>query len=89
VRLEEERLRAVELKAEAELALGRHAELIGELKALVAANPLRERLRGQLMLALYRAGRQGEALRVFQEGRAGGAPDPRPPAGDVAAPAGG
>jgi hypothetical protein len=41
------------------------------------------------MLALYRAGRQGEALRVFQEGRAGGAHDPRPPAGDVAAPAGG
>ena len=68
-RLEEERLRAVELKAEAELALGRHAELVGELRALVAANPLRERLRGQLMLALYRSGRQGEALRVFQEGR--------------------
>ena len=69
VRLEEERLRAVELKAEAELSLGRHAELVGELKALVAAHPLRERLRGQLMLALYRSGRQGEALRVFQEGR--------------------
>ncbi len=68
-RLEEERLRAVELKAEAELALGRHAGLVGELSALVAANPLRERLRGQLMLALYRSGRQGEALRVFQEGR--------------------
>ena len=68
-RLEEERSRAVELKAEAELALGRHAELVGELTALVAANPLRERLRGQLMLALYRSGRQGDALRVFQEGR--------------------
>ncbi|HXT93936.1 MAG TPA: AfsR/SARP family transcriptional regulator, partial [Trebonia sp.] len=51
-RLEEERIRAVELKAEAELALGRHAELAGELRALVAANPLRERLRGHLMLAL-------------------------------------
>jgi predicted ATPase/DNA-binding SARP family transcriptional activator len=68
-RLEEERIRAVEMKTEAELTLGRHAELVGELKALVAANPLRERLRGQLMLALYRSGRQGEALRVFQEGR--------------------
>jgi predicted ATPase/DNA-binding SARP family transcriptional activator len=69
-RLEEERARAVELKADAELALGRHAELVGELTALVAASPLRERLRGQLMLALYRSGRQGDALRVFQEGRA-------------------
>jgi predicted ATPase/DNA-binding SARP family transcriptional activator len=69
-RLEEERARAVELKAEAELALGRHAELVGELTALVAASPLRERLRGHLMLALYRSGRQGDALRVFQEGRA-------------------
>jgi DNA-binding SARP family transcriptional activator len=68
-RLEEERTRAVEMKAEAELALGRHAELVGELRVLVAANPLRERLRGHLMLALYRSGRQGEALRVFQEGR--------------------
>ena len=68
-RLEEERFRAVEMKAEAELALGRHAGLVGELTALVGANPLRERLRGQLMLALYRSGRQGDALRVFQEGR--------------------
>jgi predicted ATPase/DNA-binding SARP family transcriptional activator len=69
-RLEEERLRAIELKAEAELALGRHAALAGELMALVAANPLREPLRAHLMLALYRSGRQGDALRVFQEGRA-------------------
>jgi DNA-binding SARP family transcriptional activator len=68
-RLDEARIRAAELKAEAELTLGRHAELVGELTALVAASPLRERLRGHLMLALYRAGRQGEALRVFQEGR--------------------
>lgn len=68
-RLEEARIRAVEMKIDAELALGRHAELVGELKALVAAGPLRERRRGQLMLALYRSGRQGEALRVFQEGR--------------------
>jgi predicted ATPase/DNA-binding SARP family transcriptional activator len=68
-RLEEARIRAVELKADAELTLGRPAELAGELTALVAAHPLRERLRGQLMLALYRSGRQGEALRVFAEGR--------------------
>jgi predicted ATPase/DNA-binding SARP family transcriptional activator len=68
-RLEEARIRAVEMKIEAELAVGRHAELIGELKALVAGSPLRERSRGLLMLALYRSGRQGEALRVFQEGR--------------------
>jgi predicted ATPase/DNA-binding SARP family transcriptional activator len=68
-RLEEARIRAVEMKLEADLALGRHAELAGELTALVAGHPLRERLRGQLMLALYRSGRQGEALRVYQEGR--------------------
>jgi predicted ATPase/DNA-binding SARP family transcriptional activator len=68
-RLHEARTQAVELKMEADLALGRHAELVGELRGLVAGNPLRERLRGQLMLALYRSGRQGEALRVFQEGR--------------------
>jgi predicted ATPase/DNA-binding SARP family transcriptional activator len=68
-RLEEARIRAVEMKMDADLALGRHDEVVGELKALVAGNPLRERLRAQLMLALYRSGRQGEALRVFQEGR--------------------
>jgi predicted ATPase/DNA-binding SARP family transcriptional activator len=68
-RLEEARIQAVEMKADADLALGRHAELVGDLKALVAGHPLRERSRGQLMLALYRSGRQGEALRTFQEGR--------------------
>jgi predicted ATPase/DNA-binding SARP family transcriptional activator len=68
-RLEEARIQAVEMKTDADLALGRHAELAGELKGLVAGHPLRERLRGQLMLALYRSGRQGEALRAFQEGR--------------------
>jgi DNA-binding SARP family transcriptional activator len=69
LRLEEERLEALEERIEAELALGRHAVLIGELEALVAAYPLRERLRGQLMLALYRCGRQAEALAAYREAR--------------------
>jgi ABC-type glycerol-3-phosphate transport system substrate-binding protein/energy-coupling factor transporter ATP-binding protein EcfA2 len=54
---------------DADLKLGRHDALVGELEALVDDNPLRERLRGQLMLSLYRCGRQAEALRVCQEGR--------------------
>lgn len=68
-RLEELRLTALELHNEGELALGHHAPLIGELELLVAANPLRERLSGQLMLALYRDGRQVEALDVYQRTR--------------------
>ena len=68
-RLEELRLAALELRVDADLALGRHAELVGELRALVAEHPLRERLRAQLMVALYRSGRQGEALEVYQEAR--------------------
>jgi DNA-binding SARP family transcriptional activator len=68
-RLEQLRLAAVEEHVDAELALGSHARVIGELEALVRDNPLRERLRGQLMLALYRSGRQAEALRVYDEGR--------------------
>ena len=70
LRLEEERLEALEERIQADLALGRHAALVGELEALVAAQPLQERLRGQLMLALYRSGRQAEALAVYREGRA-------------------
>jgi DNA-binding SARP family transcriptional activator/pimeloyl-ACP methyl ester carboxylesterase/tetratricopeptide (TPR) repeat protein len=68
-RLEELRLAAVEDGVDADLALGRHAELVPELEALVAVHPFRERLRGQLMLALYRSGRQADALYVFQSGR--------------------
>ena len=68
-RLEELRVAALEERIEAELALGLHADLVGELEALVAQHPLRERLRGQLMLALYRCGRQAEALHVYQDGR--------------------
>jgi DNA-binding SARP family transcriptional activator len=68
-RLEELRLVAIESRVDADLALGRHAELVGELEGLVADQPLRERLRGQLMLALYRCERQAEALEVFREGR--------------------
>jgi DNA-binding SARP family transcriptional activator len=69
-RLEELRLVAVERRVEADLALGRHAEVVGELEALVKQHPLRERLRAQLMLALYRAGRQAEALEAYQDARA-------------------
>src|SRR5215211_1168086 len=68
-RLEELRLAVLEDRIEADLALGRHRELVGELEGLVREHPLRERLRGQLMLALYRSGRQAEALDAYQEGR--------------------
>jgi DNA-binding SARP family transcriptional activator len=68
-RFDELRSAATEDRIEAELALGRHAVVIAELEALVAQHPLRERLRGQLMLALYRSGRQADALRVYQETR--------------------
>ena len=68
-RLEELRLAGVEARLEAALALGRDAELVGELQALVAEHPLRERLRAQLMLALYRSGRQADALAVYRDGR--------------------
>jgi DNA-binding SARP family transcriptional activator/ABC-type branched-subunit amino acid transport system substrate-binding protein/streptogramin lyase len=68
-RLEELRLAAQEERIDAELELGRHDELVVELEVLVAEHPLRERLRGQLMLALYRSGRQAESLQTYQEGR--------------------
>jgi DNA-binding SARP family transcriptional activator len=68
-RLEELRLVAVEQRIEAELALGRHGRLVPELEGLVAEEPLRERLRWLLMLALYRCGRRAEALEVYREGR--------------------
>ncbi len=68
-RLEDERVACVEEHIERELTAGRHAELTGELEALVADNPLRERLRAQLMIALYRAGRQAEALDAYQQAR--------------------
>ena len=67
-RLEELRLAAVEQCIDADLALG-HKDLVPELEALVRQHPLRERLRGQLMLALYRAGRQAESLEVYRAGR--------------------
>lgn len=68
-RLREARLAAVEDRVEAELMLGGHGELAGELEALVQAHPLRERLWGQLMVALYRSGRQGDALGAYQRAR--------------------
>lgn len=69
VRLQELRLAILEERVDAELRLGRHHGLIGELEQLVAEHPLRERLRGQLVLTLYRDGRQADALRVLQDGR--------------------
>ena len=68
-RLEELRLAALETRFEAELALGRQADAVAELEAVVAAHPLREGLRGQLMRALHGSGRTAEALRVYSAGR--------------------
>ncbi|WP_174315842.1 AfsR/SARP family transcriptional regulator [Streptomyces sp. CB01881] len=68
-RLEEARMAALEGRIAADLALGRHDALVGELTALVEAHPVRERLRAQLMTALYRAGRQADALAEYQRAR--------------------
>src|SRR5262249_50650815 len=68
-RLEEERLAAIELRIDAELALGRHPEVVAELESLVARHPFREHFVAQLMAALAGTGRQAEALRVFQSAR--------------------
>ncbi len=68
-RLETLRIQAVEDRIDTELALGRHAVLCPELEQLVTEHPMRERLRGQLMIALYRCGRQADALQTYQEGR--------------------
>jgi DNA-binding SARP family transcriptional activator/pimeloyl-ACP methyl ester carboxylesterase len=65
-RLEELRLAAVELRIEAELALGHQRDVVGELETLIAQHPLRERLRSQHMLALYQSGRHAEALASYQ-----------------------
>ena len=68
-RLEQLRVQAAQLAIGADLAVGRHREVIGELEALVAEDPLREQLHAQHMLALYRSGRQAEALTVYREVR--------------------
>jgi len=68
-RLEELRLQAVEARIDADSHLGQHAEVVAELRKLVIAQPLRERLHGLLMLALYRDGRQGEALACYTDAR--------------------
>lgn len=65
-RLEEVRVAALEDRIDADLASGEDARLVGELEAHVRAHPLRERLRGQLMLALYRSGRQADALQAYR-----------------------
>jgi DNA-binding SARP family transcriptional activator/DNA-binding beta-propeller fold protein YncE len=68
-RLEEQRLAALEQRIDADLELGRYSSLVPELEGLVREHPLREGLRGQLMVALYRSGRQADALDVYREGR--------------------
>ena len=68
-RLGELRLSALEERVEADLALGRHAAVVAELESLVRAHPVRERLQGQLLVALYRCGRQADALKAYRVAR--------------------
>ncbi len=68
-RLAERRMSVLEARVDADLAAGRHADLVAELSYLTAEHPLRERFRGQFMLALYRSGRQAEALKVYRDTR--------------------
>src|SRR4051794_14142185 len=68
-RLEEERVAALEARIDADLALGRESEVVGELETMIAAAPLRERPREQLILALYRCGRQADALAAYRDAR--------------------
>jgi DNA-binding SARP family transcriptional activator len=68
-RLEEERIAVLEERLGADLAAGRHSDIVGEIEALVDRHPTRERLRAHLMLALYRSGRQADALAVYQDAR--------------------
>ena len=67
-RLKELRLACLEARIDADLAVARHADVVGELEKLVAEHPVRERLRWQLMLALYRCGRQSDALAAYRSG---------------------
>ena len=69
--LEDERLQVLGLRIDADLRLGRHREIASELRQLVAAHPLLEHFHAQLMLALYRSGRQGDALAAYQDARRG------------------
>ena len=69
IRLDDLRLAIIERRVEADLALGRHRDVTGELEGLVHDHPLRESLRGLLMVALYRSGRQADALAVFRQTR--------------------
>jgi DNA-binding SARP family transcriptional activator len=78
-RLEELRLAAAEARIDADLALGRHDALTAELEQLAGEHPMRERLHGQLMLALYRGGRQGDALAAYRWVRDLLAGEPAPP----------
>ena len=68
-RMEEQHLAAVEVRVEADLAAGRHGELVGELQRLTGEHPWRERMHAQLMLALYRSGRQADALEAYRHAR--------------------